>query len=117
MSLQNSPTRLPRISLMRGPSEGTCRMGSNPLGAVTVTEKAGNIGQLMCCPVPWQRLQENFTIGHALKPGIQQREHAAICLRSNQSPKTLLQRQNRLRYLKFRKRVAPVFLKRLHPGR
>ena len=92
-------------------------MGPQPLGAATRIQKAGDIGQFVRRLIPWKRLQENFTIGHPLEPGIQQRQHAAVRLCANQSPKALLQGQNSLRHLKFRKRVAPVFLKRLHPGR
>ena len=85
-------------------------MCSQPLGATLRIEKPGDIGQFVRHPVSWQRLQENFTIGHALEAGIQQREHSTVRLRSNQAPKSLLQRQDRLRHLKFRKWVAPVFL-------
>src|SRR5216684_4327454 len=99
MSLQNRATRLLRISNSSG---GTCRMGSQPLGTALRIKKPGDIGQLVRYPVVWQRLQENFTIGHALEAGIQQREHATVGLRSNQTPKSLLQRKHRLRHLKFR---------------
>ena len=85
-------------------------MGSQPLGTALRIKKPGDIGQFVRYPVLWQRLQENFTIGHALEARIQQRKHATVGLRSNQSPKSLFQRQDRLRHLKFRKRVAPVFL-------
>ncbi len=85
-------------------------MGSEPLGVIIRIEKPGDISQFMRHPVSGQRLQENFTIGHALEAGIQQRKHATVRLRSNQAPKSLLQRQDRLRHLKFRKRVASVFL-------
>src|SRR3979490_2649142 len=107
MSLQNCATRLLRIS---SPSGVTCRMGSQALGATLRIKKPGDIGQFVGHPVSWQRLQENFTIGHALEPGIEQREHSTARLRSNQAPKSLLQRKDRLRHLKFRKRVAPIFL-------
>src|SRR5713101_8853884 len=102
MSLQNRATRLLRIS---NPSGGTCRMGSQPLGTALRIKKPGDIGQFVRYPVLWQRLQENFTIGHALEERSQQRKHATVGLRSDQSPKSLFQRQDRLRHLKFRKRV------------
>ena len=85
-------------------------MGSQPLGVAIRIEKPGDIGEFVRHSVSWQRLQENFTIGHALEARIQKRKHAAVRLRSDQTPKSLLQRQDRLRHLKFRKRVAPVFL-------
>src|SRR3977135_2062769 len=110
MSLQNCAARLSRISLDHDPSEGTCRMGPQPLRAILRIEKPGDIGRFVCHSVSWQRLKENFTIGHALEAGIQQRELAAVRLRSNQAPEALLQRQNGLWHLEFRKRVAPVFL-------
>ena len=92
-------------------------MGPQPFGAVVPVEKPGDLGQFVCCSVARQRLQKNFTIGHALEAGIQQRKHAPIRLRPNQPPKSLLQRQNRLRYLKFRKWVAPVILQSAHSRR
>src|SRR5258708_34088662 len=87
MSLQNCATRLLRIS---SPSGGTCRMGSQPLGATLRIEKPRDIGQLVRHPVSWQRLQENFTIGHALEAGIHQPEHAPDDLRSKPPPKSLV---------------------------
>src|ERR1700732_2553323 len=117
MVLQNGATRLPRISLDRGPSEGTCRLGPQPLVRTFHVEKPGDIGEFVRHSVAWQRLKENFTIGHALEARIQQRKHATVRLRSNQTPKSLLQSQDRLRHLKFRKRVAPVFLKSAHSRR
>jgi len=55
-------------------------MCSQPLGATLRIEKPGDIGQFVRHPVSWQRLQENFTIGHALEAGIQQREHSTVRL-------------------------------------
>src|SRR5258708_6152365 len=91
------------------PSGATCRMGPQPLGTALHIKKPGDIGQFVRHPESWQRLQENFTIGHALEAGIQQREHAPVGLRSNQTPKSLLQRKHPLRHPKFRPPVAPRF--------
>ena len=92
-------------------------MGSQPLGATMGVEKPCDLGQFVRHPVLWQRLQENFTIGHALEAGIQQCKDAAVRLRSNQTPKSLLQRQHRLRHLKFRKGVASLVLKSAYSRR
>src|SRR6202171_2926230 len=100
MSLQNCATRLLLIS---SPSGGTARRAPQPRGATLRIKKPGDIGQFVRHPVSWQRLQENFTIRHALEAGIQQGEYSTVRLRSNQAPKSLLQRQDRLRDLKFRK--------------
>ena len=92
-------------------------MGLKPPGGAVRIEKPGDVCQLVRHSVSRQRLQKNFTIGHALEPGVQQCEHAAVRLCANQAPKSLLQRQHRLRHLKLRKRVATVFLKSSHSRR
>src|ERR1700730_5771847 len=106
--LKSIPPRA--IPLDAGPSGGTCRIRAQSHGAATPIEKAGDFAQFVRRSVTRQGLQENFTIGHALEAGIQERQNAAIRLCSNQAAKALFEGQDRLRYLKFRKGVAPVVL-------
>src|SRR3984893_18889896 len=79
-------------------------------------EEARSVSRIMRNTVVRQRFQENFTIGHALDAGVQQSQHTAVGLGSNQAAKTLLQCQNRLRHLKFREGIAAVVLQSSHTG-
>src|SRR5207245_6324952 len=80
------------------------------LTRVARTQESLHVRQVSGYPVARQRLQENFTIGHAFNPAIQQSQHAAIGLRANKAPETLLEGEDCLRHLKFGESVAAVFV-------
>src|SRR5450755_1780936 len=75
-------------------------------------QETRGIGRIMGYAVIRQRFQENFTIGHALDAGVEQREDAAVGLGADEAAEALFQRQNRLRHLKFSEGIAPVILQR-----
>src|ERR1039458_1334811 len=59
-----------------------------------------------------KRRNKDFTILHALDAVIENREHAAVSARTDQSSESLLQRENRFRNLIFTECVAAFFLQR-----
>ena len=91
-------------------------MGPQPLRAMIRIEKPGDIGQFVRRPVSRQRLQKNFTIGHALEAGIQQRKHATIRLRSNQPAKSLPQFYHRFGQLIIPEGIATGRADRFQAG-
>src|ERR1700688_210396 len=58
-------------------------------------EETRSVSRIMSNAVVRQRFQENFTIGHALDAGVQQRQDAPVGLGSNQATEPLFQREHR----------------------
>src|SRR5208337_618682 len=84
--------------------------GYSSVGWTCRGQESPDLRQIVGPMVGRQRLQENFTIGHALDAGVQEGQDAAVGFGANEPAKALFQGKNGLGHLEFREGVAPILL-------